>query len=259
MGNELVVPGRRLGRHPKKVDARTFQLARFLDLSALPRIPTHRTFSTYVQSWPMYLNDQLGDCTCAEVGHQVQLWTALQKHLVNVTDQDVLRLYEAVGGYVPGQPDTDQGAVILDVLNYWRHAGIAGHRIGAFAEVDVHDHKMVKAAIDLFEGLDIGAALPIAAQAMGRHWVKPPRTTGSGAPGSWGGHCVAAVDYSASGVTVVTWGELTRVTWGFWDEYVEEAWACISNDFLDPFGRSIDGFDAAALVGDLGQVRKVDV
>ena len=39
-------------------------------------------------------------------------------------------------GFRPGDPSTDRGAYALDVLNYWRQSGIAGHRIAAYAAVD---------------------------------------------------------------------------------------------------------------------------
>lgn len=165
-----------------------------------------------------------------------------------------------ITGYKPSDPSTDRGAVILDTLRYWRKvgfAGVLGRQIGAFASVDVHNHPLVRDGIFLFDGLDVGVNLPISAQNMGNHWRKPRTTTGANAPGSWGGHCIWAVDYTRYGVVVVSWGGLILVDWGFWDEYVEESWAVISPEIIRPTsGRDIQGFDLATLRADLGQIGK---
>lgn len=255
----LAIPGKRLGKHPKKENAQTFKLVKYISLPNLPKIPTSFAYSRHVSGWPMYLNNDLGDCVLAEQGHHVQAITASAGHQVNVTDDDVLHAYEAVGGYRPGDPSTDNGAVILDAMSYWRKTGIGGHRIAAFADVAVHDHLLVKAGIYLFGGLSIGLNLPIAAQSMGRNWIKPRTMTGSGEPGSWGGHCVYLVDYTSRGLVIVTWGELVHMSYGFFDAYCDEAWAAISKEFIDAnTGKSERGLDMAQLQADLSEVTKVN-
>ena len=87
------------------------------------------------------------------------------------------------------------------------------------------------------------------AQSQGNYWLMTHYgLSGPAAPGSWGGHAVPVVDYNRYGLTVVTWGELTRMSWAFWHNYCDEAWAIISTDFLDPkTGKSPPGFDLATL------------
>lgn len=249
----------KLGKQPYREDRRTLRFASYVDPKVMPPAPASCKWDRDVKTWPMYANDRIGDCTCAEVGHHLQLWTAAAGHEIDVTEADVVGLYEKVSGYDPATGANDNGAVILDVLNRWRHDGIAGHKIGAFAEVDVHNHALVEDAIWLFGGISIGVALPVAAQHQANYWHLPRGGTGTpaGRPGSWGGHCVYSLDYDRRGITVVSWGELIRMSWAFWDAYCEEAWAVISTDFLNGAQQTPQGFNVAQLQADLAQIGKV--
>jgi len=64
---------------------------------------------------------------------------------------------------------------------------------------------------------------------------------------------VPVVAYDPSGLTVVTWGALKRMTWGFWSAYCDEAYAVLSDDFLTA-DRTPAGVDLAALEQDLAEV-----
>lgn len=291
-----------LGKKPYVHDDRNLRFSKYS--TSLPAPQPTANWDHYVSAWPMFLNDQLGDCTCAEVAHQFELWCATSGAGFSIGDADVEALYEAVGGYVPGDPATDQGCVIQQVLDYLQKTGMGpggSYRIDAYTAVAPLNHTEVAQAIDLFGGVDIGLQLPTAAQSMGQHWTAPPGwpaptpigqpqpvptpaphrhpwwdlwadieswinppqpapgpqpaptppLTGDWTPGSWGGHSVYALGYDAAGVTVVTWGELTAVDWGFWDAYVDECWALLSHSFVNPAGLAASGFDLAALQADL--------
>ncbi len=69
-------------------------------------------------------------------------------------------------------------------------------------------------------------------------------------PGSWGGHAVVVVGYDASGVTIVTWGALKRITWAGWGAYCDEAYAILSPDW-----KGAEGFDYAQLTFDIAALR----
>ena len=101
-------------------------------------------------------------------------------------------------------------------------------------------------------GLYLGVQLPQTAQSQDV-WDWTGSLTGPARPGSWGGHAVDVVRYDADGVTVVTWGALKRVTWSFWDRYVDECYCIISTDFLAQ-GKAPNGFELAALQADLALV-----
>jgi hypothetical protein len=185
-------------------------------------------------TWPMYGNDQYGDCTCAEIGHQVnQLTFYGTGQEVRPTDTDVLGVYAAVTGFDPKKPSTDQGAYIQDVLAYWRKTGIAGHKIAAYASVDVANLTEVKQAINLFGSVNVGLNFPDSAMTQfnaGKPWdvVRGARIEG--------GHCVMVGAYGGGTLSAVTWGAETAMTEAFWHKYVDEAWVVLDADGLTRAG-----------------------
>jgi hypothetical protein len=241
----------KLGKLPVRTDVRTLSLARYVDRARLPEPPPVLDLAAAVPDWPMYRNDTLGDCTVAAAAHMIEAWTAAAHGgAVEVTDGDVLDAFDRVK---LTDPETgEEGAVVLDVLRDWRKHGVGGHRIGAFARVSLHDHALVRTAAWLFGGLYIGLQLPLTA-ARQQTWDWVGQLTGPARPGSWGGHAVDVVRYSAGSLGVVTWGRLQDMTWSFWDRYCDEAYCIVSDDFLAG-GRAPNGFDVDALRADLALV-----
>ena len=127
----------KLGKRPRRHDLRTLQMARYLT-SALPAAPARVDYTHGITDWGMMMNDQLGCCTIAAVGHAVQTWTAnaLGRELT-VPDSAVLACYEKWDGYNPADPSTDQGGVELDVLNDWRQQGFDSQTLDAFVAIDL--------------------------------------------------------------------------------------------------------------------------
>lgn len=244
------MPPLRLGKQPPREDPRTLQLAKYLIPDRV--LPNVKPFTPMVKTWPMYRNDQIGDCTIAAAGHMIQAWTRAAGREVDVTDREVLAAYEAVSGYDPATGQNDNGAVELDVLNYWRHTGIGNHRVVAFAQVNQADHREIIAASNLFGGLYAGAALPAALQVHPLRW----HVTGKGAsaqPGSWGGHAICLYAPSGRGWSVITWGARAPVSTTFVNRYFDELYAIVTEDFLHA-GRSPAGLDLTALQADLARL-----
>ncbi len=246
----------KLGKGVARHDPRTLLLASYIT-AALPTPPASFDLTTKVKSpWGMMDNDQIGDCTCAAAGHLIMEWTAnAGKKMIVPTNKQIVAAYSAVTGYNPTTGANDNGAVELDVLNYWRQSGIAGHKIGAYVALEPSNHNHIMDAVYMFEGCYIGVQLPISAQAQTQNhqpWSVPPGgTTGDGKPGSWGGHAIPAVAYDSRGVTVVTWGALQTMTWTFWEAYCDEAYAILSTDYLDDKRHAPQGFSMAELQSDL--------
>lgn len=245
----------KLGRRPARYDPRTLRLAKYLT-PALPPPPPARTWSAALaMPCGMMLNNQLGDCTCAAVGHGVQVLTANTGSEVTIQDPDIEAAYEAAGGYVPGRPDTDNGACLLDVLNYWRGTGVGSHKILAFMQVNPQNLQHLQTAIEYFGGLYIALELPLSAQNQPIWDVTGWGQQGQGTPGSWGGHAVWMPDYDAAGFGVITWGELQRMTNAFQQMYNDEAYAVVTTDFLNKSTQATpDGINVALLQQDLAQI-----
>jgi hypothetical protein len=185
--------------------------------------------------WPMYGNADWGDCVFAEIGHAVNQLTYYGTGAeVEPPEDDILNAYSKVTGFdpnagPPGSNPTDQGTYIQDALKYWRKTGISGHKIVAYASLDVGNLDEIRQAIALFGSISIGMNFPDSAMDQfdtGQTWdvVKGARIEG--------GHCVLAGAYDKDGVGIVTWGAETRMTWKFWQKYVDEAWVCLDEDGL---------------------------
>lgn len=229
------------------------KLGPFVAAAAAP--PPAVDWYSHVTSWPMYLNDQLGDCTIAMVAHNIQSASTYgDGRTETVTDDNVLTVYEEVSGYRPGEPSTDAGAVLQDVYAYWRKTGVGGHRALAFAEVEVSDQAEVKTAINTFGAVGLG--IVVTEQMMsdfdaGRGWT---RAGGR----SLGGHAIVAVGYDADGVWVVTWGQVIRMTWACFRRVVDEGWVAVLAEWvndtsgLSPLGVDLFGLGEAmsALTGE---------
>lgn len=244
---------RLLGKRAPRRDARTFKLERYLP--QLPPLLSAVTWADKVSAWQPFLNDQIGDCAIAAPAHMEMLWSAYATAEIAPTDAQVLSAYEAVSGYVPGDPSTDNGCVELDVLRYWKANGIAGHKIDAYMSIEAANIDHLKAAIMLFGGAYIGLALPATAEAQldaNSAWdVVDAALTGDSAPGSWGGHAINLVGYNTLGFVGVTWGALQPMTTRFIQAYMDEAWAVLSPQFFDAKGNAPSGFDVAQLKADL--------
>src|SRR3954470_7477044 len=118
----------KLGRKPNDPSKPRLSLGGFLRDTA--GYPSKRDWLSQVDNWPMYLNDRIGDCTCAGAGHIIQSASTYgQGQTITISDDDVLRAYIANSGYDPRTGANDNGAVMQDVLNYWRKEGIGGHKI----------------------------------------------------------------------------------------------------------------------------------
>jgi hypothetical protein len=249
----------KLGKQVARRDPRTLLFASYTT-AALPAPPASFDLTGKIKAWGMMENDQLGDCTCAAAGHLIMEWTANAKaKMVTPTDKQIVAAYSAITGYNPTTGANDNGAVEIDVLNYWRQSGIAGHKIGAYVALEPANHNHVMDSVYVFEGCYIGVQLPISAQAQVQNhqpWSVPPGgPTGDGKPGSWGGHAVPVVSYDARGVTVVTWGALQVMTWSFWETYCDEAYAILSTDYLTGKKESPQGFSLPELQADLADLK----
>ena len=242
----------KLGRKAIKTDSRTLAFAKYLT-PALPPPPPAADWTKGIASWGMMLNDTLGDCTIAGVGHAVQVWTPNTGAEVTVPDSTIESYYEQWDGYVPGNPNTDNGGVELDVLNDWQKNGFAGHSLVAFADPKPAKLVEIHQSIALFGGVYIGLSLPLTAQKQDV-WDVVPKGGANAKPGSWGGHCVYVPRYDQSGFTCITWGQQKTMTLAFWKKYCDEAHTLLGQDWLTAKG-SPQGFDQAQLLIDLKAIK----
>jgi len=239
----------KLGRLAAKRSLKTPALGNYLQISKLPVPPIKNAWEYAVTApWQMMKNDQLGDCTCAAAGHMIMNWSANTSTVVTPTDDEIIQAYTAVSGYDPSNGNNDNGAVELDVLNYWKSTGIAGHKILGFATVDVQNIDQVKAAMYLFGGVYTGFNVPqfIMNDTGNHNWTQQSQDTNI-----IGGHAVPLFGYGRGGATLVSWGELYTLSWQFWQTYFDEAYAIVTSDWIKSTGLSPVGIDVNGLLTDL--------
>jgi len=254
---------RKLGKRPYRHDPRNLQFAKYLIPDKLPTPQPHTDWSQKVSSpIGMHLNDRIGDCVCAAVANAIELITANTGKQVSVPDSQVLKMYEVIGGYIPGQPSTDNGALISDGLNYWHNTGVKDstgvtHKLGAYLQIDPSNVAHRELAIELFGWVNLGVMLPVTAQGQDGLWqCADDLTSSDGAPGSWGGHSVIQNDYSPTGRGVMTWNvKLWGMSGNFDRDYIDEAWTGISDDWVENIGLAPSGFDMPQLIGDLAALK----
>jgi hypothetical protein len=223
----------------------------YLDTAALPAPPAVVDRASRVTSWPMYDNDWIGDCTIATTGHEIQAWTAYAGAEVTIPEAAVITAYSAVSGYDPATGANDNGASVQDVLAYWRKTGIGGHRIAGFAELGtVGNLTMAKQCLDLFGTVYLGINVPQSAMDQ-NHAGQPWSYVGD--QNIVGGHAIPVQRWATNVVgeiEVVTWGQLQRMTRGFWRHYVEEAWVVFSEDWMTAGAVTVEGLNVAQLRAD---------
>jgi hypothetical protein len=213
----------------------------------------------------MYDNDTLGDCVIAGMAHVVGVLTgnAGSKPFL-YSNAQIIGLYSAIGGYVPGDPATDQGCDEQTALNYWENNGAlppkttsptGAHKIAGWMTVDSTNVEEWQTALWLFENLYFGIELPDA-------WINPmPSASGftwdvAGPSDPNNGHCVAGVAYTSAGVTIDTWGMTGLMTNAAVAKYPNQAsggelYTVVSMDAIGKANQKApNGFDWSQLIAD---------
>lgn len=222
--------GMRLGRHPAQFEGAAY-LKDLPSFGAMPNSGVWSDFSDLVPQWPMLKNDELGDCAEAGLLHMLQAFKARGGQVTFPDDQAAVELYSASSGYVVGQPSTDQGSNLTNVLAYAKtnkngvpyNLNSAPEWVRAYAYLQHTDLAHVTQCIANFIGIYIGVMLR-QSQMTQDIWDADSSL-------EIGGHCVYVVGANAIGPKVVTWGEVKQCTWAWWTQAVEEAWVVINYDF----------------------------
>jgi hypothetical protein len=213
----------------------------------------------------MYDNDTLGDCVIAGMAHVVGVLTGNSGAKPFLySNKEIIGLYSAIGGYVPGDPSTDQGCDEQTALNYWENNGAlpphttsktGAHKIAGWMTVDATNQEECRMALWLFENLYFGLELPDA-------WINPtPSASGftwdvAGAPDPNNGHCVVGVGYTAAGITIDTWGMTGLMTNAAVAKYPTQAsggelYTVVSMDGIGKATQKApNGFDWSQLIAD---------
>ena len=251
----------KLGAHKSQPDARDFQYAAYRS-SSLPVVPAIWGFDNVIPrgSWGMLGNDQYGDCVWAGAAHEHILENAVAGRSVQFTTSGVLSDYSAVTGFTPDDPSTDNGTEIRTALKYRQKTGIidaagARHTIGAYLALDTTriqqgDFSELAESAFLFGAVALGIEVPDSAMTQFNDDQMWSYVAGSPIDG---GHYVPLIAHRKH-LEVVTWGRVQPVGTRFLENYISEAWALVSPDFLNSSGETVQGFNLTQLNADLAQL-----
>jgi hypothetical protein len=256
----------RMGRARPRARGLRLRLGSYL-LKSLPAPPALCDYTAPAKAWLSQTlgNDDLGDCTAAGAFHIAGTWLANNDMPVPFVEYDVIKLYSATTGYVPGEPETDRGGDEETVLNYWVNHGLLpaplpAHRAQAWISVNAGNIEEVKAAIWLFGNIYIGASMPEA-------WVNPMLEADgwiwgtAGAPVDDNGHCFAALGYDERCLKISTWGMLGNLTPAGLAKYAVhaaggECYSILGPDWISAAkAKAPNGFDAMQLASDINDMR----
>ena len=243
----------KLGRKPRGHDERIPKMATLRKTSAAPLPPIPASVD-YTNGMPQYLgvmlNDILGDCTAAAAGHAIQVWSfnALGK-LITPSDEDIESLYEVSGGYVPGDPSTDNGACEQVVLADWMSSpALLKNQLLAYVEIDVTDQTEVQRSTYecgiVYIGFDVPAYLMETSTDPGSVWDYDPNADNT----IVGGHAVVIAGYDTEGnLKLNSWGNWYTMTPAFWNQFVDEAYALANPDWIKATGNTPAGLSVSSL------------
>lgn len=204
-------------------------------------------YSLLVRVWQMYLNDTLGDCTCASVAHGLMVFAAMLGIEVTITDQDIERMYEHSGWSPKNSEATDQGWTLEAAGEFARTIGLFGTPaapkpdIDAWAGVATDDNAEQQVAMELFGGLSSGIECPQSALTEfqeGKPWTVVPGSPIAGGHAIWkvksvtlpSGLLVASGSFEVAS-SYVTWGGLAPAEEAWDKEYVDEHIAFVPADW----------------------------
>lgn len=250
----------KLGRRRPIARGPRFTLRNYLKQTLPAPPPTVNYYSNSYKSLnQMYDNDVLGDCVIACMGHIAGVLSA-NAGTGNIVFRNgqIINLYSAIGGYVPGDPNTDNGCDEQTALNYWQQYGLTknAHKITAWLSVDGSNITEIRTALWLFENLMFGVELPDA-------WINPgPSESGflwdvAGPADLNNGHCFAGIGYDASTVKISTWGMTGDITYPAINEYATsgsqgELYTVLSVDAINKAReRAPNGFAFSQLLADI--------
>lgn len=213
--------------------------------NVIPPDSTTANWASRVPSFPMDLNDQLGDCGITGMDHyQMSESQYGSGSSTSWGDSTCLQLYEQLGGYVQGDPSTDNGTVLQDNLNFWRNNAINGSKILAFGALRSWNWRQRLHALHAFGPGYIGMSLPQSAeQQFPGDWTLVP-----GSPPA-GGHCVtiAAELMSTDDIRLTTWGAVVKASRAFFMATVSEYWVIITEAGIERNGVNQYGWDVTGM------------
>ena len=247
------------GRQIPVVVGQHLKLEDYARMGSMPAAPSLLDLSGLAMACliQVFGNNILGDCVIAGKGHVDGVWTgnANGGSPFIASEAQIEYQYGKIGGYVPGNPATDQGCNMQTALNWWvQNPGADGNKLEAWLGGSPANVPLTMSCVDLCEHTYLGMALPDA-------WISPfPSANGfvwdvAGNPDPSNGHCIMAYGYNSQGLLICSWGLLGVLTWAALAKYCNnnaggEMYYMMSTDVLVKGQQTATGIALPQLMAD---------
>lgn len=239
------------GRKARTFDPRIPKMSTLRAGQTLPPLPASVNYAANMPTnLGAMLNDMIGDCVEAAVGHAIQVFTFNADgaaNMVTPSDAAIELFYEQAGNYVPGDPSTDNGTIVQVALTDWSNGTVDANQLAAFVEIDQMDMPNVQRSIWESGLVLIGLTVPAYLQnleAPGSVWDLDPTADNT----IVAGHAVIAVGYDASGnIPIQSWGYWYTMTPAFFAKFVDESYALANAAWIKATGLSPAGLTLAQI------------
>jgi hypothetical protein len=179
-------------------------------------------------------NDVLGDCGPAACINWIKMMALVSGEKLSITADDAKDAYRALGW--DGTDATDNGVVLLDLMEYWAGHPIVGFKLDCFFSIGWLDQEHLATALQIAP-LIVGAELTT--------YCKHSDTWGAPEAGGsqiWGGHAYLFHSNSPGGGNGKSWGEPVFTTQSFMARRWRECYLPICS------GLMADGIDVPRLI-----------
>ena len=207
---------------------------------------------------PPDIGDGVGDCVIAAAMHYAQVETANTGNPLTPTTTLAIQTYSAITGYVPGDPDTDNGTDFESQLfPFWKKHGIPMldkngkevlHKILGFAALDLTSIAQQRWAQFTFGGKLSGINCPQSALDNTSNWTYVPDSPIEG------GHGVTEPGQGRAGWHTISWGLSIPGTWEFSQKLADEMYVVVTDQWLNAQGVSPSGLNLNGLLAAMKEV-----
>lgn len=255
----------KLGLKPHTPSERDIKLSEVY--SASTSLPS--SFGTTGLDWGMLGNDEFGDCYEASSAHEAMAEADQAGRHPVFSKDSVLTSYAYYLGLKSLDElneETDEGTDAREGASFRLKTGIldeAGHahKIGAYAFIEGNSastYELIKSAVYDFGGVTVCVELPESAEEA---FSKAEEGNGEYiwdyVKGSQiaGGHAISGVSVKDDQLVIVSWGQEVVMTEAFVEHYLQCVVVYVSGAVLNGEGKTINGFDRAALRAKLAEVK----
>jgi len=247
-------PGK-FGAKPYKAKPSDFKFNTFAT-TTLPQAKVGYQHDRWTKGWLMLGNDDIGNCVPAGRAHETMIFGHSGGKTITFNTACVTEDYSTVTGYVPGDPNTDQGTDPGEYASFSRKVGVLDaegnrHKIAAFAYLEPGNwHQMLQG---LYVGEAIAFCFNVPESAMDQ-FSDGMRWSYVGDKNIIGGHYV--MTGARPGVSVgesITWGQRQQFTRKFFETYNDIGIVYFSEEMLKN-GKSLEGLDVQGIENALAQL-----